>query len=211
MRIIQIAGFLGSGKTSAIISLARTMSGEFKKRVALVVNEIGEIPVDGKVVEEYGLRVKDLGGGCICCEIATSFTNTLILLSQTFKPDFVLVEPTGVAIPNQVKLAALMARRDCDITLGPAVVLFDATRPEELLFDDILGNIVVRQVSDADIIAISKIDAVNDEQLVDCEQQVRKINQNAKITRISSTRGDGMRELLKLITESVEYPAYQIR
>jgi G3E family GTPase len=211
MKIIQIAGFLGSGKTSAIISLARTMSGELKKKVALVVNEIGEIPVDGKVVEEYGLRVKDLGGGCICCEIATSFTNTLILLSQTFKPDFVLVEPTGVAIPNQVKLATLMAKRDCDITLGPAVVLFDATRPEELLFNDILGNIVIRQISDADIIAISKIDAVNDEQLVDCEQQVRKLNQNAKIMRISSIRGDGMKELLKLITESVEYPAHQIR
>lgn len=200
LRVIQIAGFLGSGKTSAIIALSKSLSGDLKNKIALIVNEIGEIPVDGKIVEECGLKVKDLGGGCICCEIAQSFTNTLVLLSKSFNPNIVLVEPTGVAIPKQVKRAILMAGRDCEVALGPAVVLFDATRPEELLSEDMLGHLVVRQLVDADIIAINKIDVVEEDRIKYCEEKMREINQKAKIMRLSCKRGDGLDVLTRIMS-----------
>lgn len=69
MKLVQIAGWLGSGKTTLIIEIGRRLS-EKGTKVAILVNEIGAIPVDGKVVQEYGLTVKDLGGGCICCQVA---------------------------------------------------------------------------------------------------------------------------------------------
>ena len=129
LRVAQIAGFLGCGKTTAMMALSKILSRDYKKKVALVVNEIGEIPVDGQVVEKCGLKVKTLGGGCICCEIAFNFAGTLVMLYKSVNPDIVLTEPTGVAVPHRVKTAILMGGRDCEVSMGPAVVLFDAMRP----------------------------------------------------------------------------------
>lgn len=186
MKITQIAGFLGCGKTTLLLKLSQVLRGNDERKVALVVNEIGEIPVDGKIMEESGMTVKDIGGGCICCEVASSFAKTLSQLYRSFKPDHVLVEPTGVAVPHQVKLAAKMGGRDAKISLGPAVVLFDATRPAELLDMDMLGQLVTTQIKDADIIAVSKVDAVDEAAVQDSARQIREYNTTADIVNLSS-------------------------
>jgi G3E family GTPase len=208
LRVVQIAGFLGCGKTTAMMALSKILSGDYKKKVALVVNEIGEIPVDGEVVEKCGLSVKTLGGGCICCEIAFNFAGTLVMLYKSFNPDIVLTEPTGVAVPHRVKSAALMGGRDCEVSMGPAVVLFDAIRPEELLSEDMLGTLVKKQLNDADVIAINKIDAVDEVRIKYCEEKTREINPKAKLIRLSCIKGDGIEELAKIIIEPKEYPLY---
>lgn len=199
MKITQIAGFLGCGKTTLLMKLSRKLQGDNERKVALVVNEIGEIPVDGKIMEESGLLVKDIGGGCICCEVASSFAKTLTQLYKSFKPDHVLVEPTGVAVPHQVKLAAKMGSRDAKISMGPSIVLFDCTRPAELLDMDMLGQLVTTQVKDADIIAISKIDAVDEAAVNDSEKSIREHNSKADIVRLSSFNDLGIDELVNRI------------
>ena len=199
MKITQIAGFLGCGKTTLLLKLSRDLAGDGERKVALVVNEIGEIPVDGKVMEESGMQVKDIGGGCICCEVAATFAKTIYRLYKDFKPDHVLVEPTGVAVPHQVKLAARMGGRDAKISLGPAIVLFDATRPAELLDMDMLGQLVTTQIKDADIIAISKIDAVEDEAVKEATQRVGEYNAKAAIVNLSSFSGHGIDALVSEI------------
>lgn len=199
MEVVQIAGFLGSGKTTLVLKLSQMLADHGTHKVALVVNEIGEIPVDGKIIEESGMRVKDIGGGCICCEVASSFAKTLHTLYKEFRPEYVLVEPTGVAIPHQVKLAAQMGGRDVKIEIGPAIVLFDATRPAELLDMDMLGKLVVSQVVDADIIAISKTDAVDEAAAQDAARRVRNYNERAEIIYISSFTGDGLDQLVDRI------------
>jgi G3E family GTPase len=165
----------------------------------LVVNEIGEIPVDGKVIEESGMRMKEIGGGCICCEVASTFAKTVYGLYKDFGPEHVLVEPTGVAVPRQVKLAAQMSGRDAKISLGPAIVLFDATRPAELLDMDMLGQLVVTQVKDADIIAISKVDAVDEGAAEEAVRRVREFNERAEILHLSSFNGLGVNKIVDLI------------
>ncbi len=192
MKITQIAGFLGCGKTTLILKLARDMADGGKRKVALVVNEIGEIPVDGKIIEESGMQVKDIGGGCICCEVAATFAKTIYRLYKDFSPDHVLVEPTGVAVPHQVKLAARMGGRDAKIGMGPAIVLFDATRPAELLDMDMLGQLVTTQIKDADIIAVSKVDAVEASEVADAAARVREYNAKAEIINLSSFSGLGL-------------------
>ncbi len=199
MKITQIAGFLGCGKTTLLLKLSRELAGNGARKVALVVNEIGEIPVDGKIIEESGMQVKDIGGGCICCEVASTFAKTIYRLYKDFRPDHVLVEPTGVAVPHQVKLAARMGGRDAKISLGPAIVLFDATRPAELLDLDMLGQLVITQVKDADMISISKVDAVDEASVAQSIEQVRAHNAKAEIHRLSSFTNLGVDDLKERI------------
>jgi G3E family GTPase len=199
MMITQVAGFLGCGKTTLMLKLSRAIAGDGQRRVALLVNEIGEIPVDGKVMEESGMQVKDIGGGCICCEVAATFAKTVYTLSREFRPDHLLVEPTGVAVPHQVKLAARMGGRDAKISLGPAIVLFDATRPAELLDMEMLGQLVTTQVKDADVVAISKVDAVEEETLVATAAKLRELNEHAQIVRLSSFTDVGVAQLTELV------------
>lgn len=201
MKITQIAGFLGCGKTTLLLKLSQLLRGDDEVKIALVVNEIGEIPVDGKIMEESGMMVKDIGGGCICCEVASSFAKTLTLLYKSFKPDHVLVEPTGVAVPHQVKLAARMGGRDAKISLGPAIVLFDATRPAELLDMDMLGQLVTTQVKDADVLAISKVDAVTEAAVSESAERIRDYNSKAPIVNLSSFKDLGLEQLVQHIID----------
>jgi G3E family GTPase len=199
MKVTQIAGFLGCGKTTLILKLARLVAQDGKKKVALVVNEIGEIPVDGKVIEESGMQVKDIGGGCICCEVAVTFGKTLTMLYKSFNPDHVLVEPTGVAIPHQVKSAAKMGMRDAKVEVGAAIVLFDSTRPAELLDLDMLGKLVVNQVQDADFLAISKVDAVDEAMLEDVAKRVKEYNDQAEVIYCSAFTGQGLDQIVDVV------------
>jgi G3E family GTPase len=199
MKITQVAGFLGCGKTTLMLQLSRRLANDGQRKVALVVNEIGEIPVDGKIMEESGMQVKDIGGGCICCEVAATFAKTIYRLYKDFRPDHVLVEPTGVAVPHQVKLASRMGGRDAKISLGPAIVLFDATRPAELLDMHMLGQLVTTQVKDADIIAVSKVDAVDAAAEREATAKVREINAAAIVLSLSSFTGQGVSELIEHI------------
>jgi G3E family GTPase len=201
MKITQVAGFLGCGKTTLMLRLSKDLAAGGERKVALVVNEIGEIPVDGKVMEESGMRVKDIGGGCICCEVASTFAKTVYSLYRDFNPDHMLVEPTGVAVPHQVKLAARMSSRDAKISLGPAIVLFDATRPAELLDMDMLGQLVTTQVKDADVVAISKSDSVPESGLQEAAEKVRELNSKAEILRLSSFTGLGLDRIKEIILE----------
>ncbi|MGQ9758987.1 MAG: GTP-binding protein, partial [Candidatus Methanomethylicaceae archaeon] len=155
MKVVQIAGFLGCGKTTTIIALSRMIANR-GKRVAIIVNEIGDIPVDAKVVSEFGLKVRDIGGGCICCELLTSLVYTLEELAKTFAPDIVLIEPSGVSIPSSIKDGIDLVK-DLSIEKGPVIVLFDGERGEEQILDEELGKFVMRQLIGADIIAINKV------------------------------------------------------
>jgi G3E family GTPase len=201
MKITQIAGFLGCGKTTLVLKLSKKLARDGEQKIALVVNEIGDIPVDGKIIEESGMRMKDIGGGCICCETGVYFAKTLVTMYREFGPDHVLVEPTGVAVPHQVKQAANMAGRDAKLSMGPVIVLFDATRPAELLDMDMLGRLVVTQLKDADYIAISKIDLVDAAGIDAASQNVKEFNERAEIFNLSSFTGEGVERLVEIIEE----------
>jgi len=200
MRLVQIAGYLGSGKTTLIIALSRHLS-ESGKKVAILVNDVGEIPVDGKVMEEYGLTVKDMGGGCICCQMAGSMRTTLRLLEKNLHPDLILIEPTGIAVPNAIRNAAQLNSEKLPITFGPTVVLFDVTRMEKLLTYDTLKRLVATQVRDAELIALSKVDRATEESLEQATEAMRKINATAEVVRLSTRTSEGIPRLLHAIVE----------
>jgi G3E family GTPase len=196
MKLLQIAGYLGSGKTTLIIELGRALSEQGSK-VAILVNEIGEIPVDGRVMEDYGLTVKDIGGGCICCQVVGNMIGTLRKLSEVHKPDIVIIEPTGMAVPSSISDAV----KRIDIDEGPTIVLFDTSRQEKLLNYDTLKRLISTQLKDADIIALSKVELISGDMIERARQSVSLINPKARIIDLSTKRGDGLLEIVKAIQE----------
>lgn len=191
MKIVQIAGYLGSGKTTLIIALSRAVAGAGLK-VAILVNDVGAVPIDGRVIAEYGLTVKDIGGGCICCQVAGTMLKTLETLARGARPDVVIIEPTGIAVPDSIRQTVLLNAAKTGAVLGPTIVLFDTTRAEKLLTYDTLRRLVSTQVKDADIVALSKIDLAPGDAADRAALAVRELNPAAEIIRLSTVTGAGL-------------------
>jgi G3E family GTPase len=132
MKIVLIAGYLGSGKTTLIIALSKKLAGGGAK-IAILVNDVGVVPVDGAVMQEYGLTVKDIGGGCICCQVAGNLMKTLETLAANVRPDVVIIEPTGIAVPDAIRQTVLLSARKNPVEMGHTIVLFDTSRAAKLL------------------------------------------------------------------------------
>jgi len=129
--------------------------------------------------------------------------DTLVLLKKAIDPDLVLIEPTGVAMPGQVKDAILMSGSRISVEVGLAVVLIDPFIEDDMLAGEAEDNFIVRQIANADIIAINKIDVASETRIKQCEDRAREINPNAKLVRISALRGDGMDELIELMVKGI--------
>ncbi len=200
MKLFQVAGYLGSGKTTLIVSLAKALSSEGRK-VAILVNDLSGIPVDGDVISEYGLEVKEIGGGCICCQVSGSMKRTLELLSKNMDPDIVVIEPTGIAVPSSIKDAIKYYADKMNLSFGPTIVLFDVSRAKKLLTYETLKRLVNTQLSDADIIALSKVDLVGEHELGEISDEVKKINPKADFVRLSAITSEGLDDLKRSVLE----------
>jgi G3E family GTPase len=99
VNVLCIAGFLGSGKTTVLLEVARVMAEDGLK-LAVVENEIGEVGIDGSYVRDQGLPVQELFGGCICCTLQAGLAETLLAVESDHDPDWVIIEPTGLAAPG---------------------------------------------------------------------------------------------------------------
>ena len=202
MKISQIAGFLGSGKTTALMKIVDGLM-ERGDKVAIVVNDVGDISVDAKFVEAHGLKVKEISGGCICCQIAGSFAETIAKLYDNYHPDIVIVEPSGVAIPWGLKRAAEYseAKTDVHITHAPVITLVDSTRIEMLI--RAVKRLVETQIREADVCFVNKIDAATPEEIKMTEQFIKEINPTAEIAYMSAETGEGVEHACDLIENGV--------
>ncbi|MDR9469248.1 GTP-binding protein [Marinospirillum sp.] len=156
-----ITGFLGVGKTTAINHLlAHKPEGE---RWALVVNEFGQIGVDGSLLETGDdIRVKEIPGGCICCALGLTLSVTLVNLLQKYKPDRLLIEPTGLGHPAGI-IDVLTGEQFAEfVELHPLITLVD---PRQLEDPRVLANDTFQdQISLADVLVFNKTDLATPEQ-----------------------------------------------
>lgn len=186
MKVIIIGGFLGSGKTTTLLNLGKHMSG-LGHRIAIIVNEIGEIGVDGDTISSSGIVTKELTSGCICCTLKYDMMYTLKKLREEFKPDVVIIEPTGIAFPKQIRDE--LAQMDLpDASFAPVVHLVDASR-----FNTEVQQIpafITTQIKDADVLCINKIDITSAEQVVSVNDFLHKLNPDAEILQFSARAND---------------------
>ncbi|MFX1519215.1 MAG: GTP-binding protein [Promethearchaeota archaeon] len=195
MKLIQIAGFLGSGKTTMILNIAKKFSTEYGKKTTIIVNDFGEVGIDGEVMKNYGLDTMEITGGCVCCTLATSLVNTLVLLEEGFNPDIVILEPSGVAYPSQVTKSLDIA----GMSKGLTITTVDISRFEEIIkFEGII--IGRRQVKEADIVVINKVDLIDSDNILDdAIVFLKEMNPNAEILNISAKSGQGIDALINRI------------
>lgn len=194
MIICQIAGFLGAGKTTLMIRLGKEL-GEAGRKVAIIVNEVGEVGVDGQVIDAYGLRSVEITEGCICCSLSGSLQNTLRIVAKEYQPDYVLIEPTGLALPNKVN--SIIRTSMVEAERNVSVALVDAYRAEGLFLET--KAFFSRQIVGVDIVAINKVDLVSGERLAEVESLVQELVPGAKVLHISAKGGKGVRELMKAL------------
>lgn len=185
MKLLILGGFLGSGKTSLILSLARYLTeketGEGNKLV-IIENEIGEVGIDNKVLNSDGLAVKELFAGCICCTLASDLVTTLLEIQEKIKPRWVIFEPTGLAYPSRV--IDTIKKYGQGIASITNVTVVDAERWNEL--SEITPVLVQTQVKDADFILVNKIDLVAKDEIKNVVEQVKAINPEAAVYEVSA-------------------------
>ncbi|BEH13791.1 CobW family GTP-binding protein [Marinobacter shengliensis] len=156
-----ILGFLGVGKTTAILDLLRQKpEGEVW---AVLVNEFGEVGIDGAILETEGAVVREIPGGCMCCVAGLPMQIGLNQLIARAKPDRLLIEPTGLGHPSQI-LDTLTGEYYQDVLkLGPVITLVDPRKLEDPRVQD---NVQFRdQVAAADILVANKTDLCTDNQV----------------------------------------------
>lgn len=186
--MIILGGFLGSGKTSILLPLAKLLTGREnpgKTSLVIIENEIGQVGIDDKVLKAEGLSVRELFAGCVCCQLSTSLIACLNEVAEKLAPRWVIIEATGVAVPDNI--VETLARYGKGAAKLKTVVIVDARRWKEL--SAVLSALVERQVSGADIILINKIDLVSTAELEGVEVSVRKLNSRAQIHKVSARAG----------------------
>lgn len=193
MNIVIFSGFLGSGKTSAILSMARYISEkqEVSVRGGLVIveNEIGEIGIDNKILKHGGYQVKELFAGCICCTLSADLTTMLNELEDEYHPGWVIIECTGLAYPS--KIIETLQRYGKGIESIRTVAVVDAERWEELM--TVTPVLTTTQIQEGNFLLVNKIDRIEEVALSKVEAEVRKVNGSAKLYKLSALEGIGDR------------------
>ena len=197
MQVIVVGGFLGSGKTTTIINMGKYLADRGKK-VAIIVNEIGEIGIDGDVIDRFGFDSKEITNGCICCTLKVSMKTTVTLLAKEYKPDILLVEPTGIAFPHVIKEDIELMNLGESVTVAPLVTLIDGSRFKHMMKE--VKNFSMRQIIDAEILGINKVDLIEPIRVPILEASVQQLNPKAKVIRLSGKamdeRFEGLMQML---------------
>lgn len=160
--VITIGGYLGSGKTTLLNNLLRRADG---RRLAVLVNEFGELPIDEDLIVAEDENMISIAGGCICCSFGNDLIGALNELAMLDPPpDYVVIESSGVAIPGAIvsTFSLIDGFRSDGI-----VVVVDAETVQAAAKDDYIGDTITRQLSDAEIVLVNKLDLVEPEQAKD--------------------------------------------
>ena len=153
IKVNIISGFLGAGKTTLIKKL---LGGAIaKEKVILLENEYGEIGIDGGFMKDTGITVTELNSGCICCTLAGDFQKSIDELIDTYHPDRILVEPTGVGKLSEIIAAVEKARaRHTDLVISGCATVVDASKCRMYMKN--FGEFFIDQVKSAATVIFSR-------------------------------------------------------
>lgn len=175
--VTLLGGFLGAGKTTLLNRLLQTLSG---RRVAVVVNDFGELNIDAKLVTSVEAGVTELAGGCMCCAIRESAVSTVLQLAERdLPPEHVVIEASGASDVGVLAETFRTFERAQAVRLDALCTLVDAERfdPE----DPELGSLLRAQVRDADLVVVNKTDLVSEARRAEVEAEVRALALHARL------------------------------
>jgi len=196
MYVYIIGGFLGSGKTTLLMKLASMYSKKGVK-VAIIVNESGEIGVDGATLKAEGYDALELPDGCICCSLSGSLQAALRNIKRDIDPDIMIIEPTGLALPHKVKELVRISMIDPDAMY--IIGIADIQR-----FDDLIKRkeeFFKRQMFAADFVLINKSDLATPEKTASAIQWIRTEYPDKPIIPVSTKTGENMEKVYGMMMQ----------
>ena len=176
-KIDIMSGFLGAGKTTLIKKLLQEALADTK--VVLIENEFGEIGIDGGFLKDAGIEIKEMNSGCICCSLVGDFGASLKEVLDTYKPERVIIEPSGVGKLSDVEKAVLDVDTEVDAVLNSKVAVVDATKCRMYIKN--FGEFFINQIEHADTIVLSRTDKLTQEKLEKAVALMREHNEHATI------------------------------
>jgi G3E family GTPase len=170
--MLLITGPLGSGKTTLLRHLIETLP----HKLAILMNEFGDIAIDSRIVAGKHIRLAELGGGCVCCSLLGEFEAAVEEIIDTVHPELMLVETTGVAEPDaliyDVQESLPRVRLDSVITVADADAMVRYPH---------IGHTSRMQIEAADLILLNKVDLVSTGGLEQVKASLAQVNEQAAI------------------------------
>jgi len=195
-KIDVFSGFLGAGKTTLIKKLLK--DAYTNQKVVLIENEFGEIGIDGGFMKEAGIQVTEMNSGCICCSLVGDFGEALKKVLETYHPDRILIEPSGVGkLSDVVRAASAVCGENCQI--GALVAVVDASKAK--IYIKNFGEFFINQIEHAATIILSRTDIASAQKIDDCVKLIREHNQNATVITTPVGQLDGM-QILKAMEKA---------
>ena len=194
-KIDVFSGFLGAGKTTLIKKLLKeALDGS---KTVLIENEFGEIGIDGGFLKEAGIEIKEMNSGCICCSLVGDFGTSLREVIETYAPERILIEPSGVGKLSDVLKAVDDVAVTLNVQVNSAVAVVDASKAKMYIKN--FGEFFINQIAYAGTIILSRTDKVTPEKLEECVALIREHNQKATIITTPLEQLDG-----KAVLETIE-------
>lgn len=194
-KIDIFSGFLGAGKTTLIKKLLKEALDASK--VVLIENEFGEIGIDGGFLKEAGVEIKEMNSGCICCSLVGDFGSSLKEVIETYHPERILIEPSGVGKLSDVMKAVQNVDTDAEVELNSAVVVVDANKCK--MYAKNFGEFFLNQIEHAGTIILSRTADISEGKLNTALGIIREHNDRATVITTPWEELDG-----KKILETIE-------
>lgn len=193
-----ISGFLGAGKTTFI----RKMIEEIYKgeKIVLIENEFGEVGVDGGFLKDAGIEISELNSGCICCSLVGDFDKNLREVIETYSPDRILIEPSGVGKLSDVMASVVKLQDSHNIKVNALVTVVNALKASKQM--KAFGEFFNNQIEFATTVVLSRTQNATDEQLEFCVKQIQNLNPKAAIVTTPWDKLTG--EMLLKVMEGVD-------
>ncbi len=194
-KIDVVSGFLGAGKTTLIKKLLKeALDGS---KTVLIENEFGEIGIDGGFLKEAGIEIKEMNSGCICCSLVGDFGTSLKEVIDTYAPERVLIEPSGVGKLSDVLKAVENVASELDVQVNSAVAVVDASKCKMYIKN--FGEFFINQIEHAGTIILSRTDKLSQDKINLAVELIREHNKNATIITTPLAQLDG-----KDVLETIE-------
>ncbi len=176
-KIEIISGFLGAGKTTLIKKMLKEVfPGE---KIVLIENEFGEIGIDGGFLKDAGVQITEMNSGCICCSLVGDFGTALKQVIETYAPDRILIEPSGVGKLSDVTKAVMGVAAHEQVELNSSVTVVDGQKCKMYMKN--FGEFFNNQVENAGTIVISRTQKMSEDKLDACVAMLREKNPKAAI------------------------------
>jgi len=166
-----ITGFLGVGKTTMLTNTVKKYFSD--KKVAIVVNEFGDIGIDGNILSNVYSEVLEISEGCICCQLSQEFESGVLEIINKYDPEIIFVETSGASEPFPI----FMSMQNLGVTVEGVICVVDSKN-----LDSYKDNSTAKyQIGGSNIIVLNKTDLVNDEELETVTKQVKEIKESHNI------------------------------